>query len=113
MNKRSLYKEFFGAKPAVKEAELVNKMADYAGGVVYKLHDPSTYDVVKMKIMNFAKERNLFIVQAKFNPTSNKGYLYFRMGADAASEAQRIQGYLSQLPELVKFKFKVIEQKSK
>ena len=40
----------------------------------------------------------------------DKFFIYFRLGEDPASEAQKINGYFAQLPELDKFKFKVISQ---
>ena len=57
MNK-NLYKEFFGLKEnSIKEAQLVNKITDYQGGVVYKLFDPSTYADVRSDIENFANKK--------------------------------------------------------
>ena len=94
----------------IAEGPLTNKMTDYSGGVVFKLHDPSTYPMVKSKVVNYAKENNLYLITAKFNPNKSVGYFYFRVGEDITSEAQKIQGYMSSLIEVVKYKFKVLNQ---
>jgi hypothetical protein len=39
--------------------------------------------------------------------------MYFRLGQDPASEAQKVQGYLSQMPELKHFRFNVRQPKKK
>lgn len=112
MNKRSLYKEFFGIKP-IKEAELINKITDYQGGVVYKLFDPSTYHDVRTDIEGFAKKKGLHIITSKFNPAKGVGYMKFSQTDDVSKDSQRIQGFISQLPEVSKFKFKVYNRNNK
>ena len=37
----------------------------------------------------------------------------FTQTNDVGKDSQRIQGFISQLPEVLKFKFKVINRKSK
>ena len=92
MNK-NLYKEFFGLKEnSIKEAQLVNKITDYQGGVVYK---------------------GLQVIQNKFDAEKGVGYMRFTQTNDVGKDSQRIQGFISQLPEVLKFKFKVINRKSK
>ena len=59
-----MYHDFFGIKPQLNEADLVNKISDYRGG-----------------------------------------FFYVRLGEDPAKESQRIQGFISQLPEVEKFSF--------
>lgn len=101
-----LYHEFFGyKKEKIKEAELLNKLADYNGGVVYKLVDPSTHENVKTDIEEFVRKHGIYVVKSKFDTKRGYGYFYFRIGEDPAKESQRIQGFLSQLPEVSKFKF--------
>ena len=40
------------------------------------------------------------------------GFFYFRLGEDPGKESQRIQGFISQLPEVEKFKFTTLKQPS-
>lgn len=113
MNK-NLYREFFGVKDnEIKEAQLINKITDYQGGVVYKLFDPSTYADVRTDIENFARKKGLKVIQNKFNSAKGIGYMRFSQSDDVGKDSQRIQGFISQLPEVSKFKFKVINKKSK
>ena len=44
-------------------------------------------------------------VKTKFDDAAGKGFFYVRFGEDPAKESQRIQGFISQLPEVEKFKF--------
>ena len=113
MNK-NLYKEFFGIKEkSIDEAQLINKITDYQGGVVYKLFDPATYANVRSDIENFVNKKGLQVIQNKFNATRGVGYMKFSQSNDLGKDSQRIQGFISQLPEVLKFKFKVINRKSK
>ena len=113
MNK-NLYKEFFGlGKNEIEEAQLVNKITDYQGGVVYKLYDPSTYADVRSDIENFANKKGLQVIQNKFDAEKGVGYMRFTQTNDVGKDSQRIQGFISQLPEVLKFKFKVINRKTK
>jgi hypothetical protein len=100
-----LYREFFGHKKNIKEAELLNKLADYNGGVVYKLIDPASHENVKTDIEEFVRKNGIYIVTSKFDTKRGYGYFYFRIGEDPAKESQKIQGFISQLPEVAKFKF--------
>jgi hypothetical protein len=114
MMNKNLYKEFFGLKEnSIKEAQLVNKITDYQGGVVYKLFDPSTYADVRSDIENFANKKGLKVIQNKFDAEKGVGYMRFTQSDDVGKDSQRIQGFVSQLPEVSKFKFKVINRKSK
>ncbi len=47
----------------------------------------------------------MHVIKTKFDDASGKGFFYVRLGEDPAKESQRIQGFISQLPEVEKFKF--------
>jgi hypothetical protein len=108
---KNLYREFFGMKKTIDEAELVNKITDYQGGVVYKLFDPSTYANVRADIESFAAKKGLRVIQNKFDSKKGIGYMRFSQSDDVGKDSQRIQGFISQLPEVSKFKFKIIQRK--
>ena len=109
---KNLYREFFGFKESnIDEAQLVNKITDYQGGVVYKLHDPSTYANVRADIESFANKKGLQVIQNKFDANRGIGYMRFTQTEDPGKDSQRIQGFISQLPEVLKFKFKIIQRK--
>ena len=109
MSNRNTYRDFFGMKPKVQEADLTNKLTDYKGGVLYKLHDPSTAMDVKSDIRQFAEKKGMHIIKTKFKDDQGIGFFYFRLGEDPGKESQRIQGFISQLPEVNKFKFTTLE----
>ena len=91
----------------VKEADLVNKISDYRGGVVYKLHDPRTGADVKQDIAQFATKKKMHIIRTQFDDAKGIGFFHFRLGEDPGKESQRIQGFISQLPEVKVFKFTI------
>mgnify|MGYP001220882226 CR=1 FL=1 len=95
----------------VKEADLVNKISDYRGGVVYKLHDPRTGADVKQDIAQFAAKKKMHIIRTQFNDAKGLGFFHFRLGEDPGKESQRIQGFISQLPEVKVFKFTIGQPK--
>jgi hypothetical protein len=134
MNKlKKLYKEFFGiteqaAKgsisvkdPAkaeelakkgldvklVDEAQLINRMTDYRGGVEYVLHDASQAQTVVNDIQQWAEKKGFTIITKKISKSGKVGYFYFRLGEDPSKESQKIQGYVSQLPSIKHFRFNV------
>ena len=94
----------------VKEADLVNKISDYRGGVVYKLHDPRTGADVKQDIAQFATKKKMHIIRTQFDDAKGIGFFHFRLGEDPGKESQRIQGFISQLPEVKVFKFTIGQQ---
>ena len=108
---KNLYREFFRMKKTIDEAELINKITDYQGGVVYKLFDPSTYANVRADIEAFANKKGLQVIQNKFSAERGIGYMRFSQTEDPGKDSQRIQGFISQLPEVMKFKFKIIQRK--
>ena len=138
MNKlKKLYKEFFGlteqtAKgsisvkdPAkaeelakkgldvklVDEAQLINRMTDYRGGVEYVIYDAAQAQVVANDIQQWAEKKGFTIISKKISKSGKVGYFYFRLGEDPARESQKIQGYVSQLPSVKHFRFNVRSQR--
>jgi hypothetical protein len=138
MNKlKKLYKEFFGlteqvAKgsisvkdPAkaeelakkgldvklVDEAQLINRMTDYRGGVEYVIYDAAQAQVVANDIQQWAEKKGFTIISKKISKSGTVGYFYFRLGEDPARESQKIQGYISQLPSVKHFRFNVRSQR--
>ena len=107
------YHQFFGVKSKTNEADLINKISDFKGGFLYKLIDPATAGNVKADIQAFLNKKGMHVIKTKFDDTAGKGFFYIRLGEDPAKESQRIQGFISQLPEVEKFKFtlKPIQQK--
>lgn len=91
----------------VDEARLVNHVHEYRGGVEYVLRDPSTAKSVVAEITRWTERKGFTIVKREITKQGKVGYFYFRMGEDPGTEAQRIQGYFSQMPEIKKFRFKV------
>jgi hypothetical protein len=139
MNKlKKLYKEFFGiaeqatAKgsisvkdPAkaeelakkgldvklVDEAQLINHMTDYRGGVEYVVRDPAEAQSVSQNIQQWAEKKGFTVVNKKISKSGTVGYFYFRLGEDPSRESQKIQGYISQMPSIKHFRFNVRSQK--
>lgn len=138
MNKlKKLYKEFFGLTeqaekgsisvkdPAkaeelakkgldvklVDEAQLINHMTDYRGGVEYVIYDAAQAQVVANDIQQWAEKKGFTIINKKISKSGTVGYFYFRLGEDPARESQKIQGYVSQLPSVKHFRFNVRSQR--
>jgi hypothetical protein len=99
------YRQYFGMKSQTNEADLINKISDYKGGFLYKLIDPATAGNVKADIQAFLNKKGMHVIKTKFDDAAGKGFFYVRLGEDPAKESQRIQGFVSQLPEVAKFKF--------
>ena len=112
MSKKNMYHDFFGIKinESLEEADLLNKISDYQGGVLYKLFDPATATDVRNDIQQFAVKKKMHIIKTKFDDAKGIGFFYFRLGEDPGKESQRIQGFVSQLPEVMKFKFTTLKQ---
>lgn len=88
------------------EAELVNNITDYQGHVMYRLRDPQEAKMVAKDIMQWTNKKGFTIIKHDRSKTGLTGYFYFRLGEDPGTESQRIQGYLSQMPEIEKFVFR-------
>jgi hypothetical protein len=137
--KRNTYKEFFGIMEAINvspenlkdpeiqklmkdpkqvvnvtddmnEAELINNITDYRGGVQYMLRDAAMAENVANEIKQFAAKKKIYIVKHTKSRSGKGGYFYFRLGEDPAKESQQLQGYLSQKPEIKYFRFKVMPE---
>lgn len=94
----------------LEEAELVNKITDYQGGVEMLFTDPALAKQTMVDILMWAKKKGFDVITKKIYDTksgSKAGYIYFRLGEDPYKESQRIQGYISQSPGINKFRFKV------
>lgn len=136
--KRNTYKEFFGIREAINvskddlndpdiqklmkdpdqvinvtddmnEAELINNITDYQGGIQYMLRDPAMADNVAEEIKQFAIKKKIYPVKHRKSKSRRAGYFYFRLGDDPAKESQQLQGYFSQKPEIRYFRFKVMQ----
>jgi hypothetical protein len=136
---KKLYKDFFGLKEQaekgsisvkdlkqaedlakkgldvklVDEAQLINNITDYRGGVEFVLRDPSTAQAVVDDIQQWTAKKGITLVTKKISKSGNVVYMYFRLGQDPAAEAQKVQGYLAQMPELKHFRFNVRQPKKK
>ena len=105
-----------GMKDALKmesdldEAQLVNNITDYRGGIEYVLRNPSEAQAVAQEIKDWTAKKGFTIVKHTISPTGKVGYFYFRLGQDPALESQKLQGYLAQKPELKHFRFNVRQQ---
>jgi hypothetical protein len=119
-NIKKLYKQFFGYKlnesdlkqKEIDEAQLVNNLTDYRGGIEYVVRDPQTAQSVLDKIRQWSQKKGFTIIKSILSKTGRIGYIYYRLGEDPALESQKLQGYLAQKPELKHFRFKVRNEKS-
>jgi len=96
----------------LEEAQLVNNLIDYRGGVEYVLRDPSTAEQTAQEIQEWAQRKGFTVIKKIISPSKAVGYFYFRLGQDPAIESQKLQGYLAQKPELKHFRFNVRNSKS-
>jgi len=91
----------------IDEAQLVNNLTDYRGGIEYVLRDPATAQSVAHEIQEWAERKGFTVIKKILSPSGKIGYFYFRLGQDPALESQKLQGYLAQKPELKHFRFNV------
>ena len=98
------------ANADLDEATLDNSITEYQGGVQWIVTDPATAKHVMADISSWAQKKGFTIIKRKISKSGKVGYIYFRMGEDPAKESQRIQGYISQTPEIHRFRFKVLGQ---
>ena len=94
----------------IDEAQLVNNLTDYRGGIEYVLRDPATAQSVAHEIQEWAERKGFTVIKKTLSPSGKIGYFYFRLGQDPALESQKLQGYLAQKPELKHFRFNVRQQ---
>jgi hypothetical protein len=114
-NIKKLYKQFFGYRlnestlnqKEIDEAQLVNNLTDYRGGIEYVVRDPQTAQGVLDEIRQWSEKKGFTIIKSMISKTGRIGYIYYRLGEDPALESQKLQGYLAQKPELKHFRFHV------
>ncbi len=99
-----------GLDVELQEAELINSITDYKGGVQYMLRDASAANKVAQEIKQFANKKKIYTVKHIKSKSGKAGYFYFRLGEDPAKESQQLQGYFSQMPEIAYFRFKILEE---
>ena len=97
----------------LEEAQLVNNLTDYRGGVEYVLRDSATAQQTAQEIQEWAERKGFVVIKKTISPSGKIGYFYFRLGQDPALESQKLQGYLAQKPELKHFRFNVRQQAAK
>ena len=114
---KKMYQEYFGYKLNetydIDEAQLVNSLSDYRGGVEYIIKDPAEAQSVAEEIRQWTIRKGFTIIKHSISKSGKIGYFYFRLGDDPGDESQKIQGYFSQKPELKHFRFNIKNQKSK
>ena len=93
------------------EAQLINHITDYNGGVEYVLRNPAQAKQVSAEIRDWAEKKGFVVLKQKVSANGKVGYFYFKLGQDPALESQRIQGYVAQKPEVKHFRFNVRGQK--
>lgn len=91
----------------IDEAQLVNNLTDYRGGIEYVVRDPQTAQSVLDEIRQWSEKKGFTIIKYMLSKTGRIGYIYYRLGADPALESQKLQGYLAQKPELKHFRFHI------
>jgi soluble cytochrome b562 len=97
----------------LEEAQLINRITDYRGGIEYVLRNPNEAQAVAQEIKEWAEKKGFTVVKHTISPSGKIGYFYFRLGTDPGLESQKLQGYLAQKPELKHFRFNVRQQKPK
>ena len=95
------------------EAELLNHISDYKGGVEYVVMDPTIAQQVQEEIEQFARKKGIKVIKKSISNTGKVGYFLFRLGEFPAKESQKIQGYISQMPQVKHFRFNVKNQEVK
>jgi hypothetical protein len=105
-------KTALGEEEIIDEAELLNRMGDYKGGVEYVVFDPAQAKATAADISQWAQKKGFTIVQQTISPSGKVGYFYFRLGENPYKESKRIQGYISQLPMIKHFRFNVKNQET-
>jgi hypothetical protein len=99
------------ANAELDEAQLINKITDYRGGVEYVLRNPAEAKQVSIEIRQWAEKKGFVVIKQKISNNGKVGYFYFKLGQDPALESQKIQGYIAQKPEVKHFRFNVRGQK--
>jgi len=106
-------KTALGEEEIVDEAQLINHMEDYRGGVEYVISDPAQAQATADDIRQWAEKKGFTIIKQILSRSGKVGYFYFRLGENPYKESKKIQGYISQLPIVKHFRFNVRNSKSK
>ena len=106
-------KNIMTSEETIEEAQLTNNITDYNGHVMYRLRDPQEATAVAKDLQRWTTKKGFTIIKHERSRSGLTGYFYFRLGEDPGSESQKIQGYFSQMPELVKFAFQAPRSKKK
>ncbi len=115
---KKMYQDYFGYKKLnemqdIEEAQLINNLKDYRGGVEYIINDPAQSQAVAAEIRQWTERKGFTIIKHTISKSGKIGYFYFRLGDDPGEESQKIQGYFAQKPELKHFRFNVKSKKPK
>ena len=105
-------KQTMSEEENIDEAQLVNHIHDYRGGVEYVLRDASQAKEVAAQIQDWTTKKGFTVVKHTISKSGKISYFYFRLGEDPEREAQRIQGYFSSKIEIKFFRFKVKEEQT-
>jgi branched-chain amino acid transport system substrate-binding protein len=97
----------------LEEAQLINHMTDYRGGIEYVVRDVAEAQAVSQNIQQWAEKKGFTVVNKKISKSGRVGYFYFRLGENPSQESQKIQGYISQMPSIKHFRFRVRSQNSR
>ena len=113
---KKMYQDYFGYKlnetQDIEEAQLINNLSDYRGGVEYVINDPAEAQRTAAEIRQWTERKGFTIIKHTISKSRKIGYFYFRLGDDPGDESQKIQGYFSQKPELKHFRFNIKNKKS-
>jgi hypothetical protein len=97
----------------LSEAELLNHMEDYRGGIEYVIADPSQAQSTANDIRDWAERKGFKVIKQSISASGKVGYFYFRLGENPYKESKKIQGYISQLPIVKHFRFNVRQSNPK
>jgi hypothetical protein len=95
------------------EAELLNHMEDYRGGIEYVISDPAQAQFTADDIQQWAEKKGFKVIKRVISASGKVGYFYFRLGENPYKESKKIQGYISQLPIVKHFRFNVRQSNPK
>jgi hypothetical protein len=104
-------KKALGEDADLDEAQLLNKISEYRGGVEFVVIDPEQSSIVADNIVQWAAKKGINLIKKTISKSGRVVYLYFRMGQDPVADSQKLQGYISQRPDIKHFRFKVRDVK--
>lgn len=106
-------KKALGEDEELDEAQLLNKISDYQGGIEFVVNDPEQSSQIADTIAQWAAKKGINLIKKTISKSGRVVYLYFRMGQDPVADSQKLQGYISQRPDIKHFRFNVRTQKPK